>query len=134
MIAVDADILISITNGEASAHAAVTLLMQYAQTTELVVCAATVAEIGRGFRTTALVRELLSDMHIAYHAMSFDAALKAGLCMFSYAMRGGKARPLKADFLIGAHAMVDCSALLAIDGGFKRDYFKGLKVIKPSLT
>ena len=30
--------------------------------------------------------------------------------------------------------MVDCNALLAIDGGFKRDYFKGLKVIKPSFT
>ena len=26
------------------------------------------------------------------------------------------------------------SALLAIDGGLKRDYFKGLKVIKPSLA
>lgn len=134
MIAVDADILIAITNGEASAPAAVMLLMQYAQTTELVVCAATVAEIGRGFRTSALVRALLSDMHIAYHSMSFDAALKAGQCMYSYAMRGGKSRPLKGDFLIGAHAMVDCTALLAIDGGFKRDYFKGLKVIKPSLT
>lgn len=134
MIAVDADILIAITNGEASAPAAVKLLMQYAQTSELVVCAATIAEIGRGFRTSALVRELLSDMHIAYHSMSFDAALKAGQCMYSYATRGGKTRPLKGDFLIGAHAMIDCSALLAIDGGFKRDYFKGLKVIKPSLT
>ena len=131
MIAVDADILISITNGEPSAHAAVALLMHHAQTTELVVCAATVAEIGRGFRTAALVRELLSDMHIRYHAMSFDAALKAGQCMHSYATRGGKTRPLKGDFLIGAHALVDCSALLAIDGGFKRDYFKGLKVISP---
>ena len=131
MIAVDSDILICITNGEPSAHAAVALLMHYAQTTELVVCAATVAEIGRGFRTAALVRELLSDMHIRYHAMSFEAALKAGHCMYSYAIHGGKARTLKGDFLIGAHALVDCSALLTIDGGFKRDYFKGLKVISP---
>ncbi len=131
MIAVDADILIAITNGEASAHAALALLMHHAQTTELVVCAATVAETGRGFRSAALVRELLSDMHIRYHAMSFDAALKAGQCMYSYATSGGKTRPLKGDFLIGAHALVDCSALLAIDGGFKRDYFKGLKVMSP---
>lgn len=131
MIAVDSDILIAITNGEPCAPAAINLLMQYAQTTELVVCAATVAEIGRGFRTAALVRELLADMHISYHAMSFDAALKAGQCMYSYATRGGKTRPLKGDFLIGAHALVDCTALLTIDGGFKRDYFKGLKVISP---
>lgn len=131
MIAVGADILIAITNGEATAPAAMALLMQYAQTAQLVVCAATIAEIGRGFRTSARVRELLSDMHISYHAMSFDAALKAGQCMYSYATHGGKARPLKGDFLVGAHALVDCSALLAIDGGFKRDYFKGLKVICP---
>lgn len=131
MIAVDADVLISITNGEASASSGLALLMQYAQTAELVVCAATVAEIGRGFRTAALVRELLADMHITYHPMSFDAALKAGQCMYSYAMRGGKARPLTGDFLIGSHALIDCTALLAIDGGFKRDYFKGLKVISP---
>lgn len=131
MIAVDSDILIAITNGGPCAPAAINLLMQYAQTTELVVCAATVAEIGRGFRTVALVRELLSDMHISYYAMSFDAALKAGQCMYSYATRGGKTRPLEGDFLIGAHALVDCTALLCIDGGFKRDYFKGLKVISP---
>ncbi len=131
MIAVDSDILISITNGEPSAHAAAVLLMHHAQSTELVVCAATVAEIGRGFRTPALVRELLSDMHIRYHAMSFEAALKAGQCMFTYATRGGKARPHKGDFLIGAHAWVDCRALLTIDGGFKRDYFKRLKVMSP---
>jgi predicted nucleic acid-binding protein len=131
MIAVDSDIIISITNGEPSAHAAVALLMHHAQTTELVVCAATVAEIGRGFRSTALVRELLSDMHIRFHAMSFEAALKAGQCMYSYATRGGKTRPLKGDFLIGAHALVDCTALLTIDGGFKRDYFRDLRVISP---
>lgn len=131
MIAVDSDIMIAITNNESIAPAALELLMHYAQSSELVVCAATVAEIGRGFRNSTMVRELLSDMHIRFHAMSFEASLKAGSCMYSYAMRGGATRPLKGDFLIGAHALVDCSAMLTIDGGFKRDYFKGLKVIKP---
>ena len=35
------------------------------------------------------------------------------------------------DLLIGAHALLQCSALITRDAGFFRDYFKGLKVIVP---
>lgn len=36
-----------------------------------------------------------------------------------------------ADFLVGAHAMLQCDGLITRDHGFFRDYFKGLKVIVP---
>jgi len=36
------------------------------------------------------------------------------------------------DFLIGAHALLQCSGLITRDAGFFRDYFKGLKVIVPA--
>jgi predicted nucleic acid-binding protein len=35
------------------------------------------------------------------------------------------------DFLIGAHALLQCGGLITRDAGFFRDYFKGLKVIVP---
>ena len=35
------------------------------------------------------------------------------------------------DFLIGAHALLQCKGLITRDAGFFRDYFKGLKVIVP---
>ena len=48
-----------------------------------------------------------------------------------YRQRGGNRSRTVADFLIGAHAMMQCDALITRDAGFYRDYFKGLKVIVP---
>jgi predicted nucleic acid-binding protein len=38
------------------------------------------------------------------------------------------------DFLIGAHALLQCQGLITRDASFFRDYFKGLKVIVPQGT
>ena len=35
------------------------------------------------------------------------------------------------DFLVGAHALMQCAGLMTRDAGFYRDYFKGLKLIVP---
>ena len=35
------------------------------------------------------------------------------------------------DFLVGAHAMLQCSGLITRDDAFFRDYFKGLRLIVP---
>ena len=35
------------------------------------------------------------------------------------------------DFLVGAHALLQCDALITFDAAFHRDYFKGLKLIQP---
>jgi predicted nucleic acid-binding protein len=47
--------------------------------------------------------------------------------------RGGKRTDrMVADFLVGAHALLHCNALITRDNGFFRDYFKGLKIISPA--
>ena len=38
------------------------------------------------------------------------------------------------DFLIGAHALLQCQGLITRDDAFFRDYFKGLKVIVPKAS
>ena len=41
----------------------------------------------------------------------------------------GRAVP---DFLVGAHALLQCDGLITRDDAFYRQYFKGLKLIVPS--
>ena len=48
-----------------------------------------------------------------------------------YRSRGGTRLRTVPDFIVGAHALLQCSALITRDAGFFRDYFKGLKVIVP---
>jgi predicted nucleic acid-binding protein len=45
--------------------------------------------------------------------------------------RSGEPRRAVSDFFVGAHALLQCNALITRDAAFFRDYFKGLKVIVP---
>jgi hypothetical protein len=35
------------------------------------------------------------------------------------------------DFLVGAHALLQCQGLITRDAAFYREYFKGLRLIVP---
>jgi len=59
------------------------------------------------------------------------AALRAGKMQCRYRQSGGNRSRIGADFLIGVHTMLQCSALITRDAGFYRAYFKGLKLIVP---
>ena len=48
-----------------------------------------------------------------------------------YRARGRVRTRVIPDFMIGAHALLQCRGLITYDSGFHRDYFKGLKVIVP---
>ena len=80
-------------------------------------------------RDTAM--EPLATFGIRFLATSEQAAVRAGHMQRRFRDRGGRRERVVADFLIGAHALLQCDALITRDASFYRDYFKGLKVIVP---
>jgi len=65
-------------------------------------------------------------------AASDDASAEAGIAWKRYRDSGGKRLHMVVDFLIGAHAAVQCDRLLTRDRGFYRDFFRRLRIIDPS--
>jgi predicted nucleic acid-binding protein len=130
--AVDSSVLLDVLTGdprfeEASARA----LSQAMAAGEVVICDAVVAEVQTMLDTRDTAMESLALMGIRYLATTEAAAVRAGHMQRRYRDRGGRRQRVVADFLIGAHAMMQCNALITRDDGFYRDYFKGLKVIVP---
>lgn len=74
----------------------------------------------------------LADWKIQFIPSSRDAAIVAGRMFARYLRRGGTARRVLADFLIGAHALTHADRLLARDRGYYRDYFATLAVVDPA--
>ena len=129
--AIDSCVLFDIIKGTPVAEASLLALKAAAEQGVSCVSAPVVAELGRYFEKPAQLREFFADAHIEYSEVSLDAALTAAGVMYQYARNKGPRSRVSADFLIGAHAMVQADCLLTRDAGFYRDYFKGLKIINP---
>jgi predicted nucleic acid-binding protein len=69
---------------------------------------------------------------VEYEPTSAAAAVKAGAAFRSYRESGGSRERVVADFLIGAHALVQAERLLTRDRGFHRTYFKDVPILAPS--
>ncbi len=140
MIAVDSNILIDfIGNDAAAADSADVALRRALGSGPVVVCDVVVAEVVTGLGSGSLVMDALEALGIEFLALEMRSAVRAGEMQRRYAerRRASKSRPsaepprVVADFMIGAHALLQCQALITRDAGFFRDYFKGLKVIVP---
>jgi len=75
---------------------------------------------------------VLEEMSIRFNALEAKSALRAGEMQRRYRQRGGARSRAVPDFLIGAHALLQCDGLITRDDSFYRDYFKGLKLIVPA--
>jgi predicted nucleic acid-binding protein len=132
VIAIDSSVMVDLISGNSGdAEAAAGALRQALHVGPVVLCEVALAEVCSSLKSGSQIMEAFDDIGIGYSAMEPKSALRAGEMQRRYRQRGGNRSRTVADFLIGAHAMMQCDALITRDAGFYRDYFKGLKVIVP---
>ena len=131
MTAVDSSVVIDMLFGGPCAEASAAALSDAAGSGPIVLSDVAFAEVcSRG--DGEAVRKALQTIGFAFSPTTETAAIRAGQMMKRYRLNGGGRARIIADFLIGAHALIQCGTLITYDGGFTRDYFKGLKVIVPT--
>jgi predicted nucleic acid-binding protein len=140
MIAIDTSVLIDLIGDDRRAVAAEAALRTALARGPVVACEVVVGEVVAGLGHGSIVIDALEEAGIAFSALEFRSAVRAGEMQRRYRQRlrataradGPTLQPRSVpDFLIGAHALLQCEGLITRDAAFFRDYFKGLKVIVP---
>lgn len=132
MIAIDSSVLIDLLADGPQADAAEACLRQCLGNGPVVICDVALAEVCSALRDGAEALAVLEDMSIRFSALESKSALRAGEMQRRHRQRGGPRARAVPDFLIGAHALLQCDGLITRDDGFYRQYFKGLKLIVPT--
>ena len=138
MIAVDTSVIVDLLGEDRHADAASDCLRAAMQRGPVVVCEVVLSEVVAGFGRSADLMDTIDEMGLGFSPMELRSAVRAGEMQRRFnerAKAAGKPRSTSRtvpDFLIGAHALLQCQGLITRDAGFFRDYFKGLKVIVPS--
>ena len=73
----------------------------------------------------------LQTLCIGYSEVTREAALEAARHRRAYRSRGGSRQRIAADFIVGAHALVQCERLPTRDRGFYRSSFSALTICDP---
>jgi len=138
MIAIDSSVLIDLLADGPHADAAEACLRQCLSAGPVVVCDVALAEICGALRDGAEAMAVLEEMSIRFSPLEAKSALRAGEMQRRYRQRKDGlpqdgTRRAAPDFLIGAHALLQCNGLITRDDQFFRDYFKGLKLIVPTV-
>lgn len=139
MIAIDSSVLIDLLGGDTGAEAAEDCLRTALTRGPVVACDVVLSEVVSGLGFGAELLDALEGVGIVYSPIESRAAVRAGEMQRRYKERRKASGLIPAgprtvpDFLIGAHALLQCQALITRDQGFFRDYFKGLKVIVPGV-
>lgn len=132
MIAVDSSVLLDVISNDAHfADSSAAALAGASTTDDIVICDAVMAEICAFTHPMESALDAMAQFGIRFLPTSEQAAMRAGIMYRRFRERGGGRERLVADFLIGAHAMMQAGSLITRDAGFHRDYFKGLKIINP---
>ena len=137
MIAIDSSVLIDLLGEDAMADAAEACVRDALARGPVVLCDVVVSEITAGLGHGAEIMDVVEEMGMSYLPVERKSAIRAGEMQRRYKQRlrslgtaSGVQRTVP-DFIVGAHALLQCNGLITRDAGFFRDYFKGLKVIVP---
>lgn len=131
MIAVDSNVILDVLQDGPYAQQSTNALRDALAAGSVVFNETTMAEIcARG--ESGVITKALDNIGLHFVGSEERSAIRAGEMLKRYRQNGGRRERVIADFLIGAHALMQCKALISYDAGFHRDYFKGLKVIVPS--
>lgn len=132
MVAIDSSVLLELLTGEGDADTAELALREALSRGPVVVCDVVIAEVCSSLQDGDRAMQAFEEMGIAYSTVEEKSAVRAGEMQRRYRSRGGGRQRVGADFIVGAHALLQCNGLITRDTGFFRDYFKGLKVIVPT--
>ncbi|MET0517864.1 MAG: type II toxin-antitoxin system VapC family toxin [Burkholderiaceae bacterium] len=137
MIAVDSSVLVDLLSDNERADLAEAALREALGQGPVVVCDVVVSEVCASLQGGDQAMQALEDMGLRFSPVEPKAAIRAGEMQRRYRARASGAAttttPFRTvpDFIVGAHALLQCSGLITSDDGFFRDYFKGLKLIVP---
>ena len=139
MIAIDSSVLIDLLGeNPGTVDAAEQCVRDALARGPVVLCDIVVSEVTAGLGHGADIMDVVEDMGMRYSPVERRAAIRAGEMQRRYKERRRAAGITSAlpravpDFIVGAHALLQCDALITRDAGFFRDYFKGLKIIIPA--
>jgi predicted nucleic acid-binding protein len=133
MIALDSSVLIDVlTNDPKYGEKSFLRLQDAMERDDVVICGTVLAEVASRIEPEDALLDSLAELGINFSAMNEQSAVRAGIMQRRYRMRGGPRERIVADFMVGAHAMMQCGTLVTRDADFYRDYFKGLKIINPA--
>ena len=130
MIAVDAPVLVELLADGPRADAVEVSLRQCLGSGRVVICDAALAQLCASLRNGAEALAALEEMGVHFSPIEAKSALRAGEMARRHRQRSGTPR-LFTDFMVGAHALLQCDGLVTFDTAFHRDYFKGLKLVVP---
>lgn len=130
--AIDTSVLLAIRGKEPGYESWEAALRQAAEQGSLWICPVVFAEMSPGSNSPSQLLKQLEALAIGYDDISPAAAHLAGCIHWKYRQEGGPRTHLVPDFLIAAHAEVQCDRLAVIDRGYLRRYFPRLKLLRHS--
>lgn len=131
--AIDTSVLLDVIGGDAEfGPASAASLRRCLGEGRLVACEVVWSECAAGLPDAETTVDRLAGLRVGCSTIESRAALVAGRMWSRYHRQRGTRDRVIADFLIGAHALVQADRLLTRDRGFYRAYFEGLEVLDPT--